>query len=47
MANKTVKTTLLVIAIIGIGLITYYTKWQVALGVFFLIWANNGDYIKK
>lgn len=31
----------------GICLVVVYASWQVALGVFLLMWANNLDYVRK
>ena len=35
------------LATVGLVLVGYYGTYQIALGVFLLIWANNTDFVKK
>ena len=37
----------LITVILGIGLLVWETGWITALGVYFLIWANNFDFVQK
>ena len=43
MTEKILKT---IMVVIGLGLIIWKTSILVAVGIFFLMWANNFDYIK-
>ena len=48
MTKKTVfMLYALVLAIIGFGLIAYYTCWQVALGVFITHWSIAAEKVSK
>jgi hypothetical protein len=48
MTKKTVfMLYALVMAVIGFGLITYYTCWQVALGVLITHWSMNAEKVSK
>ncbi len=37
------KTAQIIIALVGIGIVTYFSSWEVSLGIFMMIWANNFD----
>lgn len=45
--NKSMTRLKLALSTVGLVLVGYYGTWQIALGVFMLIWANNFDFIKK
>jgi hypothetical protein len=48
MTKKTVfMLYALVLAIIGFGLITYYTCWQVALGVLITHWSISAEKVSN
>ena len=47
MNYKILTIAKIIIVTTGISLIAWKANWIVALGVFFLLWANNVDYKKR
>ena len=41
------KIIMALIVLIGLTLLVCYGSWQLALGSYLLIWANNMDFVKK